>query len=282
MEMPAQNHTGIGLFAFSVFVLGVTACGDNLTAACRNRADTVLQPLEQHGFVAHAGGSPDGLQQGAPYTNSREAFETSYRNGFRVYEFDLITLGDGTVVLAHDFHEEHYGLDRSFREISRDDLEGRRYDDRYELLFAEDLIELMVSHRDIWIILDTKWDHEFIAQRLIDLSPGESVSDRFVPHLASDEHTELLRAIYPFPERMIAMYRWAGDDTALLDRMERYDIDNVMMWWDIRWTPETQTSLDGRGHHVWVHTPQEPGRIESFRAQGVRVYTDGYISPCGP
>ena len=264
-----------------LLVLGA-ACGDNLAAVCNNRVGGTLLPIEQHGFVAHAGGSPDGLRQGAPYTNSREAFETSYRNGFRVYEFDLITLGDGTVVLAHDFHEDHYGLDRSFREIDRSELEGRRYDGKYELLFAEDLVDLMVAHRDIWVILDTKWDHEIIAQHLVDLSPGPAVSDRFVPHLASTEHTRALEAIYPFPERMIAMYRWAGSDPELLARMEQFAIDNVMMWWDMRWTPETQTLLDGSGHHVWVHTPHEPELIESFRAQDVRVYTDGYISQCGP
>ena len=263
------------LGGFAVVTVG---CSD--VRECVNDVGNELQPLEDHRFVAHAGGSPHGLDQVPPYTNSREAFEASYKNGFRVYEFDMITLGDGTVNLAHENHEEHYGLDIKFPAATRADMVGRRYDGRYELMFAEDLIDIMVNHPDIWVIIDSKWDHEAIAQTLVAMAPNDAVRDRLVPHLVSAEHTHNLIEIYPFPEQMIALYRWDGGDYSVIYRMKTYGVDNVMMWWDRRWSEQTQRTLSAAGLKVWVHTPGEGKLIEWLLSRNARVYSDGYISPC--
>ncbi len=271
--------------SFALFVLALHALAACSTEEppieyCENTRGTDLVPLEDLDFLAHAGGSPYGLNQEPTYTNSLQAFEVSYENGFRAFEFDLITLGDGTVVLAHDGHEDHYGLRKSFRDASRSEVEGLRYDGLFEVLFAEDLIEIMVEHPDIWVILDSKWDHERIAQVLVDLAPDDTVRDRIVPHLASGEHTEALEDIYPFPEKMVAVYRWAGSDADIASRRARYDVDNVMMWWDSRWTPEGQELYEEAGFHVWVHTPHESSVIRSFLDLDIRLYSGGLIAPC--
>lgn len=39
------------------------------------------------------------------YTNSLEAFEASYRAGFRTFEVDLLMTSDGEVVLMHDWNK---------------------------------------------------------------------------------------------------------------------------------------------------------------------------------
>lgn len=264
-------------------LLVATACGTSEPPIeyCENTAATTeLIPLEELDYVAHAGGSPYGLNQDPAYTNSREAFDVSYQNGFRAFEFDLITLGDGTVVLAHDGHEDHYGLNKAFRDATRADVEGAHYDGLFEVLFAEDLIDMMVSHPDVWIILDSKWDHEYIAQTLVDLAPSDEVRDRLVPHLASDEHVDALREIYDFPEKMIAVYRWGGGNLDVAGRKERHDVDNVMMWWDSRWSEEAQEVFEAAGLNVWVHTPYEGEVIKSFLDRGIRVYSGGRIAPC--
>jgi glycerophosphoryl diester phosphodiesterase len=250
-------------------------------AMCPTPSDApgALRRFEEMSFVAHAGGSPYGLMQLEPYTNSREAFEISYANGYRAIELDFIRLADGEVIAAHAYDEELYGLgEASFLELTRAEVEGARWNDKYQLLFAEDVIELMVEHPDIWLILDTKIDfHAEMAATLVALAPDDSVRDRMVPHLASEEHVAQLLEIYPFPERLYAHYKWPGDDSQLLERMERLGIDDVMMNWDRRWSPETQAAMEARGYHVWVHTPHEPADIEALRAAGAGVYTDGYI-----
>lgn len=50
-------------------------------------------------FIAHAGGVIDDLR----YTNSLEALNKSYQNGFRLFELDIIETSDNKFVAAHDW-----------------------------------------------------------------------------------------------------------------------------------------------------------------------------------
>lgn len=240
-------------------------------------------------FVAHAFGSPKGLAQSEIYTNSREAFETSYYNGYRAFEVDLMVLADGAVAAVHDAHEHEYGLTKAFRMSTRAEIEDHPWRGKYDILFAEDIIDLMVEHPDVWVILDTKCEFVdcdiHVAQTLVDLAPDDSVRDRIVPHLTSgDMHVQMLLGVYPFPERMYARYQWPGSDATLLERLEEFQLENIMMFWgreNTEWTDGFQQMLEAAGKHVWVHTPTEPDVIEAFVARGVGTYTNGFIT-CPP
>ena len=265
------------------FVVLLAACGDNtLSPLCPVEAPrgTAPAPLEDVRFVAHAFGSPRGLMQLEHYSESREAFEASYWNGFRAYEIDLLLLADGSVAAVHDMSEKVYGLEKPFTQATRPELESRLWNGKYRVLFGEDLIDLLVTHPDIWLILDTKCCHEAIAKKLVELAPDNTVRDRIVPHVTGPAHASALPGIYPFPEQLYARYWWGGTDTEVLARLEAYHIDNVMMWWDSNWSEPLQAAADERGLHVWVHTPSDPDTIEDFVARGVGTYTDGYIT-CG-
>ncbi len=50
-------------------------------------------------FIAHAGGGIKGYK----YTNSLEALNENYNNGFRLFELDIIKTSDGKYVAAHDW-----------------------------------------------------------------------------------------------------------------------------------------------------------------------------------
>lgn len=50
-------------------------------------------------FIAHAGGQIDGYI----YTNTLEALNNSYKNGFRLFELDIIKTSDDRFVAAHDW-----------------------------------------------------------------------------------------------------------------------------------------------------------------------------------
>lgn len=247
---------------------------------CLNDRGNQLEPFDDLGYIAHAGGSPGGLLQIERYTNSREAFEVSYQNGFRAFEFDLITIGDGTPIVAHDGHEDRYGTG-DFRRATRSDVEGLRWRDKYDLLFVDDLVDLMREYPDVWIVLDTKWDDMVIARAIVDAAEGDSaVLDRVVPHLISDEHVRDLAALYPFPERMIAVYQWPSSDQDLVRRSVEHGVEHVMMWFDRRWSEATQALLEDAGMQVWLHTPHDPAQIEMYRARDIGVYSDGYIGGC--
>jgi phosphoglycerol transferase len=65
------------------------------------RSDTQIQQdaKDVNRFIAHAGGEIEGLR----YTNSLEALNRSYKNGFRLFELDIIKTSDGKYVAAHDW-----------------------------------------------------------------------------------------------------------------------------------------------------------------------------------
>jgi glycerophosphoryl diester phosphodiesterase len=270
-----------GSVVAATLAAAIAGCGDNVETRCDPASvpGAAPAPFEQVKLVAHAFGSPDGLAQSEHYTESREGFETSYHNGFRAYEIDLVMLADGTVVALHDAHEEEYGLTIPFDQAERADLEGRKWKGKYDVLFGEDIIALMVAHPDVWMILDTKWSHAEIDQAMVALAPDDSVRDRLVPHVTSEEHANLLPSIYPFPELMLARYWWDGTDAEVEQRMVAHGIDNVMMWWNWRWNETLQAAMDAAGYHVWVHTPEEPELILDFLGKGVGVYSNGWF-PC--
>ena len=54
-------------------------------------------------FIAHAGGTIDGIR----YTNSLEALDRAYENGFRFFELDIIQTSDDHFVAAHDWKKWH-------------------------------------------------------------------------------------------------------------------------------------------------------------------------------
>jgi len=66
----------------------------------RRSADHVQQNAQDSNrLIAHAGGEIDGHR----YTNTLQALDHQYSNGFRLFELDIIKTSDGTYVAAHDW-----------------------------------------------------------------------------------------------------------------------------------------------------------------------------------
>ncbi len=264
-------------------LIALAGCGEPEVdpLLCINTRGNTLEAFDDLRYIAHGGGSPGGLLQTEVYSNSREAFEVSYANGFRAFEFDLVTLGDGTVVVAHDGHEYRYGVDKDFWDATRADFEGRRWHGRYDILFVEDLVDLLRDYPDVWIVLDNKWEEIEIAAAIVAAADSDpAVLDRVVPHMVSEDHTRAVEDIYPFPQRMVAVYQWAGGDAYLIQQMQRFGIEHVMMWYDKRWSEHTQAAFEQAGLQMWVHTPHEPDAIDDFLGRGINIYSDGHIGGC--
>ncbi len=68
----------------------------------RSLADIKAQAKDKNRFIAHAGGRV----QGKTYTNSLEALNESYKDGFRIFELDIIKTTDHQYVACHDW--EHW------------------------------------------------------------------------------------------------------------------------------------------------------------------------------
>lgn len=73
----------------------------DITKCFGTASPTVTQEraTDRNRFIAHAGGAIDGHR----YTNSLEAMNNSYNNGFRMFELDIIRTSDNHYVAAHDW-----------------------------------------------------------------------------------------------------------------------------------------------------------------------------------
>ena len=243
-----------------------------------------------YGYVAHAMGRIDGHA----YTNSRDAFEASFSAGFRLYEVDLLRLRDGRVIAAHDRTEHWLGLKKRFRDATIEDVRGKKWMGKYDLLTADDLIALLTEHRDVYFILDTKWDHAEIVRTMMRKAVDPQVARRMLPHVTGQEDLDAMRRHYPVQHYVLALYRtqWQGqfDDAEVVSFVRRNDTPAVMMWIGERnprktlaensserrrYTTAFDNALRREGAVTYVHSTSDTERMEDFEARGVGVYSDG-------
>jgi glycerophosphoryl diester phosphodiesterase len=246
-------------------------------------------------YVAHAMGGIDGDL----YTNSLEAFRRSYDAGFRVFEVDLLTLGDGTILAAHDGTEGALGLRRSFRETTYAEVRGRRYRGKYTVLTGHDVLDLARRHRDVYFVLDTKWDREEIAARLLVAASGDpQVARRLLPHVAGQADLDAVRRAYPLQHYVVALYRTQSygrfDDDEVVAFVRRNGAPAVMMWFRPRDRAQSLAANGRKGRRfeapfadalraagavTYVHSTADREVMREFALRGIGVYSDGPLGP---
>lgn len=280
-------------------------------AAAPFRQATWAAQFDPYGYVAHALGPtpPDQYGRQFGYSSSREAFEYNYQRGFRVFESDWVRLADGTVLAAHNGTERRYGLPDgvSFREARRSQLSGHytvgggngHQATQFTPLFAQDLVDLLVSHPDVYVILDTKFAHVAIVREFVRLTAGRpDVMDRLVPHVDGPQELDRLRAIYPIRNYVLALYRSQAfnrfDDPEVVRFVRDNRVPAVMMWWNTRnpalsladnmgqqrrYTPAFAAALEAAGAVVYVHSLGNATVIAQFASRGIGVYSNGPFPP---
>jgi glycerophosphoryl diester phosphodiesterase len=229
---------------------------------------------EPYGYVAHALGSIDGYM----YTNSREAFISSYEKGFRIFEVDMVLLKDRTVFCAHDGKEAWYGLDKKFNETTYSELVSKLCLDKYSTLNGSQLLGLLNEYTDALIITDTKYAHIEILRTLVAEAEQQcpSVLERIIPYIASPHELCELHQIYNFRDYILALYRIRVNNNKIVEFVKDCHISTVMMSWNSRYTDEFKEELSRVGAVTYVYSLNDPKIISSFKQRGVGVYSDSY------
>ena len=269
------------------------------------RQETLDQQYDPYGLVAHAMGPTPPAADGRPltYTNSLEAFEHNYGRGFRVFEVDFVRLADGAVLAAHDGTESAFGLPSGvrFASVTRNQV-GTTFSSHgteFTALYAEDVVDLLRTHPDMYVVLDSKTAHVDVYRAFHRFADGDpAIMERVLPHVAGQGHLDALRRIYPLRNYVLALYRTQVrnqfDDAEVVDFVRRNRTPAVMMWWDTRdfsltlaanmrehrrYRPEFVDQLRAAGAIVYVHSLASAARIQEFQAKGIGVYSDGPFPP---
>ncbi len=131
----------------------------------RSTADILAAATDTDRFIAHAGGAIDGIR----YTNSIEAMDLAYENGYRLIELDIIRTSDGHFVGSHNW--EFWQSETGYEEEIPPDLETfRKYKFRgkYRLADMEMINEWFRKHPDAILVTDKVNDPEAFVPQFID------------------------------------------------------------------------------------------------------------------
>lgn len=114
------------------------------------------QVVKSEDYVAHALG---GINEFA-YTNSKEALENSYNNGFRIFEADVKLTSDKKLVCVHGWskkdYEERLGIQYNKEKaiMDYDIFMSLKIQGKYTPLSFKDLAKFIEEHQDMYVMID--------------------------------------------------------------------------------------------------------------------------------
>lgn len=102
-------------------------------------------------YIAHAGGIIGGVK----YTNSKEALDYSYDQGFRLFELDIIETSDGALVAAHDWR--HWTKETNYLgevPVTRKEFMKHKVRGTYTPMDMESINKWFEEHPDAILVTD--------------------------------------------------------------------------------------------------------------------------------
>ena len=118
-------------------------------------------------YIAHAGGCISGFW----YTNSLEALNYSYEQGFRYFELDLVEDKYGNIVATHDW--DHWLTQTncdSITPVSKEHFKQHKIYDLFTPLDMDDINKWFSKHSDAVLVTDKINDPEKMASLFVDKS----------------------------------------------------------------------------------------------------------------
>lgn len=232
-------------------------------------------------LICHAMG---GLK-GAKYSNSLEAFEKNYKEGFRVFEVDITTTSDNILVLRHDWTRKRgqkgllkeKGYIPTYEEFMSTPLYGK-----YTPLSLADLFHLMKTHKDMYVITDTKKaDYDTIIKQFKNLyktaeeADALACLDRLIIQIYNDKMYDAVTSIYPFKNIIYTLYKRGTDN---LDQLGQFCVEKNISIVTLNqkfYTDEIHDTLKKYGLKLYLHTVNDKEKALDFYKKGITgFYTD--------
>jgi glycerophosphoryl diester phosphodiesterase len=207
--------------------------------------------------------------EGRIYTNSREAWKSSYDRGYRVMEVDLRFLKDGTLVCTHEAPgDSEVANFRSSLVLGR-----------FASVTATDLAALMVDYPDVWVMVDFKLGPGLQKQALSELRSilGGDTS-RIIVQIYDDSgywvarrmgYREIVYTLFRQPKR-----RWARS----IDFAAKHRIKFVSMSAD-RATRGLVRRARKKGLWVGIHPVNRTSKRSQLRKIGATHIYSSFLAP---
>ncbi len=216
--------------------------------------------VENTTLIAHAMGAIDG----AVYTNSLEAFQENYANGFSVFEVDFQMSADGFPVAVHEWKQfaEFIGKNNGvFSVPSRAEFKAMRILGEYTPLDFEDVVNLMVKHPDIWIITDMKnatpENAHIMFSAFLNIASAidSAILDRLIPQVYNNDMMDAIFEIYPWKSAVYTIYQLPN--SASFSQAFQYGYKHGIRIFtapSLDWSNELTMLVKLSGSRLFVHT----------------------------
>ncbi len=251
----------------SFFTFNQQAAALEQQAAAPENHNETISP-QPHPLVAHAGGAIYGYK----YTNSLEAMEEAYKNGFRLLEIDFDWTSDNEVVAIHDWT----AMPRRLFMIEPRVLTLKEFKnpDTFQGLTLMDIrgiVSWLRIREDAYIITDVKNRNieflELLARNYAD------IKGQIIPQIYSfEEYTEVKAMGYN--NIILTLYQNYYTDDELVKFVGKNKVFAVTMPLERGYT-DLPMKLKERNIPTYVHTVNDLHIFEALHKNGVTgIYTD--------
>lgn len=243
--------------------------------------------VKKNKLIAHAMGG----FTGTTYTNSRDAFIYNYDAGFKVFEVDLTLTSDNALVLKHDWSsylstmlEQNIPSNKLDKPLSLSEFKEMKIHNYMEPLTFDDLINLMKTHKDIYLVTDTKDTESKQIEKQFSLlidsvnNYDPSILKRIIPQIYNEDMFYQINNLYHFDSYIFTLYQTNLSDDQIINFMNQNNLKVVTMHTS-RMTDEFIEKLSDNGIYTFVHTINSIPEIESYQKKGVYGFYTDYISP---
>lgn len=222
--------------------------------------------------VIHAGG----VVNGEIGTNSLEALNNSFFNGYRYIELDFNFTTDRHLVCVHDWEKNYFGSDYNFKgPVSLEEFKNLKIEGKYTTLTLKSLEEWLMNKPNTYIITDIKDDNLAGLKYIKDNAPY--MMRRLIPQIYSESQYDTVRAmgyeniIYTL---YMQNYSQKTNTSRIVNFAKSHDIVAIAFSSELA-TSNYVGALKQSGTRLFAHTVNDKAETERLKGMGIYgVYSD--------
>lgn len=232
------------------------------------KVDTRVLP---EALISHAGARIEELS----YTNSKEAIDKSYENGYRFIELDFEWTTDGNLALIHDWDSYvNSAFSVESKMYSTEEFKGFKMIKGLTQMVLEDLAEWLYEHDDVYIVTDIKRDNVEALKLIRDRYPD--LIHQFIPQIYGIDQFIPVQGL-GYTNIILTLYASNYTDEELIDFVNRHEIFAITMPISKART-ELPNKLKNANIFVYAHTINREDLRQELEANGVDgFYTDDLL-----
>lgn len=255
-----------------MFLLAAVLCGTGLTSNVYGAEIT----LPDSSKIMHAGGVVEGFRG----TNSMEALQNSFFNGYRFIELDFCFTTDGHLVSLHDWNENYFGAAYASYfngAVSLNDFRNKRIIGAYTPVTLENLQDWILGKPETYIITDIKTDNIKGLRYIKENYP--LLVQRIIPQIYTESQYNEVKGM-GYENIIYTLYAQSFEDKVNTNKINNFALNNklIAIVFDKELAnPSYVKELAKSRTKLFVHTVNDESEQRRYMELGINgVYSDVY------